>query len=65
MLKEEWKEEVIAFMIINIEVVLTVKQDNFTIYVIEYQIKQLDELRDETIRLKIKDKGIDKESLKR
>jgi len=44
-------------MITNIEEVITGKQDSLTIYAIEHQIKKLDELRDETINLKIEIQG--------
>ena len=53
----ENQEEVITIMIANIEEVITGKQDSLTIYAIEYQIKELDKLRDETINLKIETQG--------
>ena len=53
----ENQEEVITIMIANIEEVITGKQDSFTIYAIEHQIKELDKLRDETINLKIETQG--------
>lgn len=53
----ENQNEVISIMVANIEEVITGKQDGNMIYAIGHQIKQLDELRDETINLKIETQG--------
>lgn len=53
----ENQEEVITIMIANIEEVITGKRVSHTIYAIEHQIKELDKLRYETIKLKINTEG--------
>lgn len=53
----ENQDEVIAIMIANIEEVITGKQDGHMIYAIEQQLKELNELRETAINLRIETEG--------
>lgn len=53
----ENQNEEISIMIANIEEVITGKQDGNMIYAIEQQLKELNELRETAINLRIETKG--------